>query len=464
MPYIKFDSTSEKNADSINGFLEYMSKEDIPKGINKEFWFNNTNKLIPDYQVTNTIDNDQYGVARGDFRYYTGSLNFSESELKFVNNNKEKLKEYTRLVFEEYAKNFNRGLTSSDIRWFAKLESDRYYKGTDIEVKNGEHKSGDKKPGINTHIHFIVGRKTYCNKKKVSPLTTHINTKSGAVKGGFSRDSLKMQVELKFDELFAYNRPIEESYRYLNAISKTYREQRNSAIDNITIKNHSVLIYDNLSPNEKHKKLETLINYLQYGGSQNKRCKIDSNRVLKTAQENQYNGNVYKSLLNLNFKIKDGFNIENKDITPYIINYAKFINSPYNDLPKDLKEDRLYRFSLLVNKRLPENNKIDINKIMKYSKVNNFPENTYKALLSLNRMTLNHQSINCNSTLFVLNYNDNKDIHNELVISNNYTHSKTTIDITNLIGNVTGPVYTTSYPEDEKKKKIKKKRRIKRTP
>jgi hypothetical protein len=60
---------------------------------------------------------------------------------------KEVLKGYSRVVMNEYAKNFNRGLTGDNILYFGKIEHNRYY-GRDCE---------DVRAGQNN------GKRTYCS-------------------------------------------------------------------------------------------------------------------------------------------------------------------------------------------------------------------------------------------------------------------------------------------------------------
>jgi clindamycin resistance transfer factor btgB len=65
---------------------------------------------------------------------------------------------------------------------------------------------------------LIVSRKDQSNKKKLSPLTNHKNTKKGTVKGGFDRKDLFQQAELGFDRLFNYDKQLTESFKYYNAM------------------------------------------------------------------------------------------------------------------------------------------------------------------------------------------------------------------------------------------------------
>lgn len=70
------------------------------------------------------------------------------------------------------------------------------------------------------HCHLILSRKDQANKKKLSPLTNHRNTKNGIIKGGFDRKNLFQQVEQGFDRLFGYKRKLAESFEYYNTIKK----------------------------------------------------------------------------------------------------------------------------------------------------------------------------------------------------------------------------------------------------
>lgn len=69
------------------------------------------------------------------------------------------------------------------------------------------------------HCHLIVSRKDQANKKKLSPLTNHKNTKKGTVTGGFDRVNLFQQAEQGFDKLFGYNRQQSETFDYHNTMN-----------------------------------------------------------------------------------------------------------------------------------------------------------------------------------------------------------------------------------------------------
>lgn len=71
------------------------------------------------------------------------------------------------------------------------------------------------------HCHLIVNRKAKANKKKLSPLTNHKNTKNGIIKGGFDRVNLFKQSEYGFNKLFNYNRQQTESFDYYNTMKNS---------------------------------------------------------------------------------------------------------------------------------------------------------------------------------------------------------------------------------------------------
>lgn len=80
-----------------------------------------------------------------------------------------------------------------------------------------------------------MSRKEQSNKKKLSPLTNHKNTKNGTIKGSFDRVNLfkqaaeeeKEKKEEEFDKLFNYNRQPIESFNYYNTMkNSTISEQK----------------------------------------------------------------------------------------------------------------------------------------------------------------------------------------------------------------------------------------------
>ena len=199
------------NAGSSRRLANYLEHEDldrIEKGIHTEGFFNLNGDNLYKSQVIKDIDNNKAQLLKTDAKFYAIHVSPSEKELKAMGDTEqeqtEAMKHYIREVFiPEYAKNFNKGLFAEDIKFYGKIHFDR------DRSKNTEG---------NMHCHIIVSRKDQSNKIKLSPLTNHKNTKKGTVKGGFDRTNLFQQAEKGFDKLFNYNRLLDESFEYYNAM------------------------------------------------------------------------------------------------------------------------------------------------------------------------------------------------------------------------------------------------------
>lgn len=197
------------NAGSSRRLCNYLEHEDlerIEKGIYTEGFFNLTEENLYKSQVVKDIDGNKAQLLKTDAKFYAIHISPSAKELQAMGNTEqeqaEAMKRYIReVVIPEYAKNFNKGLTEDNIKFYGKIHFDR------DRSENNEN---------NMHCHIIVSRKDQANRIKLSPLTNHRNTKKGTVKGGFDRTILFQQVEKGFDELFNYNRLLYENYEYYN--------------------------------------------------------------------------------------------------------------------------------------------------------------------------------------------------------------------------------------------------------
>lgn len=198
------------NAGSSRQLANYMEHEDLKrmeKGIYTEGFFNLTDDNIYKSQVIKDIDSNIGQLLKTDAKFYAIHVSPSKNELRAMGSTEQEqakaMKRYIREVFiPEYAKNFNKELSASDIEFYGKIHFDRNRSDNEL----------------NMHCHLIVSRKDQANKKKLSPLTNHKNTKKGTVTGGFDRVNLFQQVEQGFDKLFGYNRQISESFEYANTM------------------------------------------------------------------------------------------------------------------------------------------------------------------------------------------------------------------------------------------------------
>ena len=214
--HIDFASPSNgtyNNASSSRQLANYLEHEDLErmeKGIYTEGFFNLTDDNIYKSKVIKDIDTNIGQLLKTDAKFYAIHVSPSENELLAMGNSEQEqaqaMKRYIREVFiPEYAKNFNKELSASDIKFYGKIHFDR----------------SRSKNKLNMHCHLIVSRKDQANKKKLSPLTNHKDTKNGVIKGGFDRVNLFQQAEQGFDKLFDYNRQQSESFNYHNTMKNS---------------------------------------------------------------------------------------------------------------------------------------------------------------------------------------------------------------------------------------------------
>ena len=202
------------NAGSSRQLASYMEHEDLErmeKGIYTDGFFDLTEDNIYKSKVIKDIDTNIGQLLKTDAKFFAIHVSPSESELRAMGNTEqekaEAMKRYVREVFiPEYAKNFNKGLSETDIKFYSKIHFDRSRSDNEL----------------NMHCHLIVSRKDQTNKKKLSPLTNHKNTKNGVVKGGFDRVNLFQQAEQCFEKLFGYDRQQSESFDYYNTMKNGF--------------------------------------------------------------------------------------------------------------------------------------------------------------------------------------------------------------------------------------------------
>ena len=192
----------------LANYLEHEDLERMEKGIYTEGFFNLTEDNIYKSKVIKDIDANIGQLLKTDAKFYAIHVSPSKKEIQAMGNTEqeqaEAMKRYIREVFiPEYAKNFNKELSATEIKFYGKIHFDR-------SRLNNE---------LNIHCHLIVSRKDQVNKKKLSPLTNHKNTKNGIINGGFDRVNLFLQLEQGFDKLFNYNRQPKESFTYRNTMT-----------------------------------------------------------------------------------------------------------------------------------------------------------------------------------------------------------------------------------------------------
>ena len=198
------------NAGSSRQLANYCEHEDLQRmeqGIYTEGFFNLTDDNVYKSQVVKDIEGNIGQLLKTDAKFYAVHVSPSEKELQAMGSTKqeqaEAMKRYIReVLIPEYAKNFNKGLSAEDIKFYGKIHFNR-------------DRSDNK---LNMHCHLIVSRKDQSNKIKISPLTNNRNTKKGVITGGFDRTTLFENVEKGFDKLFGYNQQLSETFEFCNTM------------------------------------------------------------------------------------------------------------------------------------------------------------------------------------------------------------------------------------------------------
>ena len=253
--------------------------ERMQQGIYTDGFFNLTDDNIYKSKVIKDIDSNIGQLLKTDAKFFAIHVSPSENELRAMGNTEqekaEAMKRYIREVFiPEYAKNFNKELSEADIKFYGKIHFNRSRSDNEL----------------NMHCHLIVSRKDQANKKKLSPLTNHKDTKKGTVTGGFDRVNLFQQTEQGFDKLFGYNRQLSESFEYAN-----------------TMKNGS--ISEQLELQEQNFTGEKKKEVFQSSEKENMiSCNLDSKQECKQSY-NQQNNSSGDSLLSI-FSLGDGNNYD----------------------------------------------------------------------------------------------------------------------------------------------------------
>ncbi len=242
---IQTSPKSNSNKGSSVAVFNYLEKEDLQKENEalrnnkipdqREAFFDHKNDRISKTEAIQKIDSNNKGVGKDQSKFYTVTFSPSSEEQKDLikkstgknansidelskeelKNYEKELQKFTRSSMNEYSTNFTRKnplKDGNDLVYAAKIEHTRTWKGIDKEVKNQLHKSGEKKGGLNSHIHVVVSRKDINQKTKLSPMNTR--------RKEFNLNQYKVKTEKAWDKQTGYNRRIEDRADYQMAASK----------------------------------------------------------------------------------------------------------------------------------------------------------------------------------------------------------------------------------------------------
>tara|TARA_R110002033_G_scaffold66981_3_gene117985 strand:- start:31097 stop:32128 length:1032 start_codon:yes stop_codon:yes gene_type:complete len=254
---------------SSGDFVGYLEKENKSLELEEmEHFFNQYGGEISAQEVVQDIDGNGAKLKKTEPKFYSITVSPSKYELNRLENSTEDLKRYTRELMKDYVASFNREIngrpvTINDIKYYAKIEHQRTFKGTDREIKENQpyatkilqlkseirniqegraignikamqskiyrlekeapHQQNNKrivqgmpKAGNQSHIHIIVSRKDTSNTFSLSPGSKHkaseVEMHGKNVKRGFNRDQFFEKAEKTFDTTFGYQRNFAETY------------------------------------------------------------------------------------------------------------------------------------------------------------------------------------------------------------------------------------------------------------
>jgi hypothetical protein len=129
---------------SVADFVDYLEKEN--HGLDQEdtvHFFNQYGDNISAKEVVQEIDGNTANLKKAEPKFYSITVSPSQYELKRLQHSSEDLKQYTRALMKDYVASFNREIngkpiTIDDIKYFAKIEHQRTFKGTDKQVRENQ--------------------------------------------------------------------------------------------------------------------------------------------------------------------------------------------------------------------------------------------------------------------------------------------------------------------------------------
>ena len=131
---------SKSSADFV-GYLEKENQDFEQEDL--EYFFNQYGAEVSAEEVIGEIDRNTAKLEKTEPRFYSVTVSPSKFELGKLQNNSEDLKKYTRELMKDYVASFNREIngrpiTIDDIKYYAKIEHQRSFKGSDLQVRENQ--------------------------------------------------------------------------------------------------------------------------------------------------------------------------------------------------------------------------------------------------------------------------------------------------------------------------------------
>ena len=250
------------NKGKCTQLVEYLSKESQDVRPYYDNFFSQQKDFVTPRTVMHHIDNNHRTLKRNDDKFYMLSINPSGEEqshlIEKVTGKKvgefseltageqeevlAELKKISRGCMDEYARNFYREKIKSgdDLVWYGRVETERHYKGDDPEVEAGRAKAGERKPGLQLHVHIIVSRMDKTQTVSLSPLSKSRGNRQildgKEVIVGFDRSQWSTRCASCFNrqyDYFPYYHSLDESLRKYSENWQLRNELKNQAVSQL---------------------------------------------------------------------------------------------------------------------------------------------------------------------------------------------------------------------------------------
>jgi len=181
-------------------------------------------------------------------------------------------------VMEQYVGNFQlkdgRQLSSEDIVWGATVHQERSHRGTDPEVTAGNARAGEKRPGLQAHVHIIVSARDAGQKITLNP---------GGRRNRFDLMKWQAGAGRQFEKQFGYTAQAHEKLR---------PKQRDASRDSA-----------------RAAKIAERVGGIN--GKVLKEQRLDPARVQEIAEGREYDKTFYRSLATVERRAQSGQPIDN---------------------------------------------------------------------------------------------------------------------------------------------------------
>ena len=295
------------NTGSVDALIEYLKHEEKDEG-NSLLLFNSYRANITPEEAKSMINNNVKGLRINDPKFYSIVISPSDDELRHIGNSDKRLQQYTRQVMNHYADTYKlkdgKKISDKELVWVAAIHEDRKIKAIDLkqeellsererELLKGEvgekerekiirraelrderrydtelFRVGEKKPGLNKHIHIIVSARDQKQKNTLNPLT---------VKRRFHIKEFQLRSGRAFEEMFGYEK---------DTMSKRF--------------------YDKYSRKEKQKFERRIHRIVDRINKENPGLSLDAEKLKKIGKKYHYSKVFFINLSRLSGKYKRG--------------------------------------------------------------------------------------------------------------------------------------------------------------